>query len=142
MKRKVAGFWRNWHGRMRTLEAMVALAWARALVAAVPLRFWHRQGKPAAPAKAEVQPPAHILRHCSAALDRADMRLPGRAKCLPRALAMRTLLARRGYRSQLVIGVRPRGNRRGVDDLHAWLVACGSPIYGKREGNDRPIVQF
>ena len=137
------GGWRQaWNGRARTLEAMVCLGWARFLVAVVPLRFWYRQDQASSSNGGDEAPPDDTLRHCAAALDRADHRLPGSAKCLPLALAMRTLLARRGYSSRLVIGIRPKDQRRGADDLHAWLTAGQRAIYGAREGNDRPVVQF
>jgi hypothetical protein len=48
----------------------------------------------------------------------AVRRGPFRAKCLPAALTLQTLLARAGIASELRLGVRKRGTRL---EAHAWI---------------------
>ena len=45
--------------------------------------------------------------------------------CLPRALTLRRLLARRGIPSTLRIGVAGKGSRM---QAHAWVVVAGVPV--------------
>ena len=122
-----------WLGRARTAEALLALGIAQMLVGAVPLRWWRaRMLSPS-----DRRPPApEAIRHCAAAIDRAEARISHEFRCLPRALAMRMLLRRRGYEVVLVIGTRAPSKRRGTDDLHAWLESNGVKIFGDREEED------
>jgi hypothetical protein len=54
---------------------------------------------------------------------------PGQAKCLAQALATQVLLRRRGYRSQLHIGVaRGEGDRLRA---HAWVELLGAIVIGQ-----------
>ena len=55
-----------------------------------------------------------------------------RATCLTQAIAAQTLLARRGYRSQLRIGVAR--DRDGAFIAHAWIEHEGRIVLGEREG--------
>ena len=52
------------------------------------------------------------------------------AKCLPRALAVQRLLARRGAAAELKIGVR---RHEGTLAAHAWVEVGGRPV-GEAEG--------
>ena len=65
------------------------------------------------------------------AINAANRHLPYDFLCLPRALAAKAMLRRRGVRSTLSLGVRRSGER----DLeaHAWLVAGGVVLTGERE---------
>ena len=51
--------------------------------------------------------------------------LPVECLCLPKALATRFLLARRGIQAELVLGARKSEN--GLD-AHAWLELDGQPL--------------
>ena len=132
---------RRLHGWLRTAEAALALAVAHGLVRLVPFRTWQgwfaRGSVPSRPS-----PDAATLRHRSAAIERAAARMPGDAPCLPRALAMALMLRRRGFGSQLQIGVRPPAERDGREDLHAWLTHRGQVIYGERQGSDVAFAAY
>jgi len=117
------------------VEAMALLVWARLLIAFVPLKRWRRQFGALAGAD-EVHPSlteaerdtARLVIH---AIDRAGRNLPFAFICLPRALAARWMLARRGVASQLSIGIgREAGGAMG---LHAWLKVGEDWITGYQE---------
>jgi hypothetical protein len=59
----------------------------------------------------------------------AARRLPGGASCLPQALASHAMLRRRGYASQLRIGVAARGGI-GAIKAHAWVEIDNRVIIG------------
>ena len=52
------------------------------------------------------------------------------------------MLRRRGFGSQLQIGVRPPAERDGREDLHAWLTHRGQVIYGERQGSDVAFAAY
>lgn len=54
-----------------------------------------------------------------------------RRGCLPRALAGRVMLRRRGYTPTLHIGIR-RDDGAGKVAFHAWLTEQGTPVTGVR----------
>lgn len=53
--------------------------------------------------------------------------LPGKVKCLARALTTQILLERRGYKAQLRIGVAK--NEKGLE-AHAWVESQGRIVIG------------
>lgn len=55
-------------------------------------------------------------------------RMPGKVKCLARALTTQVLLGRHGYQSQIRIGVA-KGNQ-GQLEAHAWVESQGKVIIG------------
>jgi hypothetical protein len=57
-------------------------------------------------------------------VDAVARRLPVRSKCLPRSLALWTMLQRAGIDTSLRIGMRTDGS----GEAHAWLERDGSPI--------------
>lgn len=57
----------------------------------------------------------------------ASRYLPGRVKCLARALTTQILLERRGYQAQLRIGVVK--NEKGLE-AHAWVESQGRIVIG------------
>jgi hypothetical protein len=63
------------------------------------------------------------------AVPAAARRLPGGATCLPQALACNAMLQRRGFASQLHIGVAAR---QGIGDIraHAWVEIENRVIIG------------
>jgi len=116
-------------------EAMALLGWARLLITFVPLRHWRGQlGDLAAPDAGHAsltdgeRETARLVIH---AIDRAARNLPFAFICLPRALAARWMLARRGIASQLYIGVGRTD--AGETSLHAWLKAGEDWITGYQE---------
>lgn len=52
-------------------------------------------------------------------------RLPGTPRCLAQSLVLRSLLARHGLRSEVIIGVR---SGDAAFDAHAWVEYCGVPL--------------
>jgi hypothetical protein len=122
---------------------MIALTSARTLVAHVPLGRWRASlGEPVAPEPGDpsVRRDDNLAaRRLARAVERAAARLPGEAKCLPRAMALQWLLRRRGFDAKLVIGVRPGAARGGLDDLHAWIVRRGEILVGASDEEHRAI---
>ncbi len=58
----------------------------------------------------------------------ASRYMPGEVKCLARALATQVLLAQRGYRAQLHIGVAK--SKEGHLEAHAWVESQGRVVVG------------
>jgi hypothetical protein len=73
------------------------------------------------------------------AVVRGAARLPGGSRCLPRAMALQWLLARRGLGGVLHLGVRPGDRRGGLDDLHAWVTREGEVLIGASDEPHRAI---
>ena len=124
----------RWRARGATLEAMILLLVARTLVARVPLRRWRASlGRRVTPQPGSTARPLDAnlpARRLAGAVERGAARLPGDSLCLPRAMALHWLLARRGLGGVLHLGVRP-GDRRGrLDDLHAWVTREGEVLIG------------
>lgn len=123
---------RDWP-RLRVAEALVLLAVARLLVRGVPLKHWRGSlGRMAAPAGPLAFDDAMRLRckRLSRAVQRAADRLPGTSKCLPQAMALQWMLARRAIASTLVFGIRPPALRDQGDALHAWVEVGGVVVLG------------
>lgn len=121
----------TWRLRRRTLEAMAALAAARARVAFIPLEHWRGQlGLPGDASDEQLAESRRIARH----VDRAAERLPFDFKCLPRAIALAAMLRRRGIPHRAVIAARPAAARGGADDLHAWTEVGGTIVIGDLPG--------
>jgi hypothetical protein len=114
----------GWRARLLTLEAMVALSFARLLIQFVRFRRWrHLLGvtsrKPVSTTDVEASRQDHYL---ARVVERAAQHLPFETKCLPRAMALFWMLSRRNRDSQLVLAVLPEERRGGsLDDLHAWV---------------------
>ncbi|MCZ8326303.1 MAG: lasso peptide biosynthesis B2 protein [Sphingomonadaceae bacterium] len=127
--------------RLLVAEALALLVLARVLVAGPPLGWWRRWLGPVADG-ARAEPPDRADRQLARAVERATQRLPGGAKCLPRAMALHWMLRWRHRPSQLVIAVLPGQERGGVDDLHAWIEAGGEILIGELDQPFRPIARF
>lgn len=114
------------------MRAVALLGVARLLVTLAPFHRWkgtlgfHAN---AAPAGAEDE----ALR-LAACVNRAAVRLPGNAKCLPRAMVVSWMLRHRRIPHALVFAARPEHWRSGQDDLHAWVEVCGTKIIGDLPG--------
>jgi hypothetical protein len=57
-------------------------------------------------------------------VDAVTRRLPVRSKCLPRSLALWTMLQRAGIDATLRIGMRTDGS----GEAHAWVECNGTPV--------------
>lgn len=122
----------RWLPRWRTVRAMLLLCAARLLVACAPLRWWRaRLGLGGAlVANADRREARLLARH----VERAADHLPFAFSCLPRAIALSRMLRRARLPHALVIGVRPISERRGADDLHAWVEMAGERLIGDLPG--------
>jgi hypothetical protein len=132
----------SWRWRLLVGEAMARLGAARLLIAAVPLRRWRHilgdgQGKPVG--RQGASPAARVL---AGAVERAAARLPFATKCLPRAIALHTMLRRRHLRSCLVIAVSDPRRRGEIEDLHAWVETDGETVIGKIDFPFHPLIRF
>ena len=104
-------------------------AWWRLLGARVRLQ-WGARGALASAFGAPVQSldrgsPEATAPQLALAVSRAAAHHLGAMTCLPRALALRAMLARRGIESSLRIGVR---REAATIAAHAWVEVAGSPL--------------
>ena len=109
---------------------------ARLLVRFVPFRLWRGwmgsigSTGAAHALDAEDRARALLVRRW---VDLAAGNLPFDAVCLPRAIAARWMLARRGIASELHLGARASQDEGKPIELHAWL-SCGElDITGGRQ---------
>ncbi len=115
---------------------MAELLRARRMVQRIPFATWRdRMGSSsAAPARhaadTQVRTAWNLARH----VDRAAWRMAGEWLCLPRALALITMLRRRGIPYALHIAARPAAHRTGTDDLHAWVDVGPARVIGDLPG--------
>lgn len=136
----------RWQWRGRVAEAMIRLALARLLVTRIPLRRWRGLLGPINLVPSAGSGADDATRLLARAVVRGAARLPLETKCLPRAIALHTLLRRSGRASQLVIGVLGSSGRDGktgaLEDLHAWVEAQGEIVIGALEEPFHPLVRF
>jgi hypothetical protein len=120
-----------WRLRARTIEAMIGLIKARLLVRFGRFARWRvRLGLAGTASAFEAARAAGLARH----VERGAARLPFAAACLPRAMALSTMLQRRGIAHRLTIAARPASARGGDDDLHAWIECGGGILIGDLPG--------
>lgn len=120
-----------WRLRLRTLEAMAALAAAQGAVKA--LRFERWRGVLGWPGDASAAQRVEA-RRLAAHVERAAGRLPFATRCLPRAVALSVLLRRRTIGHRVVLAARPAPARGDDDDLHAWVEVGGTVVLGDLPG--------
>lgn len=120
-----------WRLRARTLAAMALLVAAQIMVRIVPLARWRGWLGLAGAAAPHRQSEARKL---AIHVERAAARLPWGALCLPRAIALSALLKNRNIPHQVVIAIRPAGQRGEADALHAWIDCGGIVVLGALEG--------
>lgn len=132
----------DWRWRLLVGEAMIRLVLARLLVRLVPLRWWrHWLGRPAPhdPIGGAADPAARRL---ARAVLRGASRLPFETKCLPRAIALHTMLRRNMIPSRMVIAVLDPRRRGAIEDLHAWVESKGEIVIGKLDFPFHPVVTY
>lgn len=143
----------------RVVEAALLIVLARLLVAFVPFRLWRRSLgaiKPSGPKSAEsglaadglefTREPAPLALACAHAVARAAFRMPA-ALCLPRAMALQWMLARRHLPGELVMGVQPGhatsvAKRRALGDLHAWVAMGGCVLLNDSSGVHHEVLRL
>lgn len=132
-----------WASRALTGEALVSILVAKLLVQGVRFSAWRDTlGRPACPTEfavvqRDLPPAAH---RCAAAVERAAARLPGKARCLPQAMALQWMLRRRKFAPRLVLGVIGGQQRGGIDDLHAWVALDGAVLIGETQMPYHPVL--
>jgi hypothetical protein len=112
------------------MEAASALALACAAVAFLPFRRAIRLGSvAAAPGR------GGSVSDCAWAVEAAARRLPLRAVCIQKGLALQRMLRRRGFDAKLHYGAR---NEPGPGRLHAhvWVSVEGEVVMGGSEQPD------
>jgi hypothetical protein len=109
-------------------EALAALALASAAIAALPFR------KVAAAAsvrgRRESRDDAEMVRRVRGAVNGWGRRVPWKAVCFQRGLALHWMLRRRGIRSVLLYGVRHREDGLAA---HVWVDVDGETVIGGEE---------
>ncbi|MBH5323157.1 lasso peptide biosynthesis B2 protein [Aurantiacibacter sediminis] len=126
--------------RVVRMEIWLSLAWARFLIRYVPFRNWrHTLGPIDAEPDAGAWPVLSEQRLDQASnIGRLVNRVANRIRlfqvvCLPRAMAGRWVLARRGIPSRIIIGSK-RGEEEGKSLLfHAWLMVGDRVLTGADE---------
>lgn len=117
--------------QIRLVEAVCALGFAHFLCAFIPFRIWAGwHGDTDKGLNAD----SRALRHgenIAWAIGKAVHVLPLKSRCLPNAVAARSMLSRRGVRSHLHIAVRPdRLSPADVPEFHAWLTIGPQVVVG------------
>ena len=121
---------------------MLRLAAARLLIAVLPFGYWRRWLGQHGAARPAQQGPDSETMLLARAVRRGAARLPFETKCLPRAIALHTMLRRRRKPSQLVLGVLDLGQRGTLDDLHAWVESGGEVVIGALDQTFHPLTRF
>ena len=129
---------KQWSWRCLVAEAIACLALARALIALVPFRHWRRSLGSLSAEKHSAQNesvPELVLR-IAQAVNRGARYLPLASVCLPRAMAVQWMCARRDHSTELIFGVQPGGRANGQAALHAWVEYDGVAFIGQEEKHE------
>lgn len=113
------------------LEAVVELYMARLRVLFSPAASYlpsSSEEPPPIPETDPSSPPDPTITDVSRAVTVMARYLPGKLVCLPQALAARRMLVRRGYPSEMYLGVRYDEN--GKFEAHAWLRSTQTIVTG------------
>lgn len=117
------------HPRRRwwlALEAAWVLARVKFMLQTRPFRRYRAELEPADEANdVEIEPRA--VAEIVWAVDRVSRRFPDALDCLPRALGVKRMLARRGASASVRLGVAPG---EGGIRAHAWLVRRDEVLIG------------
>lgn len=134
----------GWRARLLTVEALVLLAAARLLVAGVRFRRWRGLlGHPGQRALLHDVMVCRLDRYLARVVERASTYLPFETKCLPRAMALHWMLARRARPAELVLAVLAGSGRGGaLDDLHAWVELDEQVLIGASELTYIEVARF
>lgn len=119
------------------MEAGLCLLLARLLIALIPLRHWRSTLGEVTPHAEQQLPvePTTDLQNLIRAVHRAAILLPPQFVCLPQAMAVQWMARRRGYVTELIIGVHPASSERAVG-LHAWVEYGPVTLIGEDTAQD------
>ncbi len=104
--------------KIASLEAMMLVLYAKALIASVPPRRWRSRFGAVASATG-LNGDIATIRRVRLAMQRALNTVPTSPNCLPQAIAARWMLERRGIPANLFIGTQR--DETGIPRFHAWL---------------------
>ena len=111
-------------------EALASLVWASLAIAFLPFRkVAQTASRPAARPSANLE--AGLPRRIRWAVDAWGRRVPWRAVCFQKGLALHWMLRRRGVASVLHYGVAKEGGA-GLK-AHVWVSVAGRPVIGGEE---------
>ena len=117
------------HRRAISIEAVITLGLARLLVLTVPIRWIARRlERQAALPHGQPEQAGDIAREVGVAVRAAAPKTPWKSACLAQALAGKWMLARRGLRGTIRLGVAKDAD--GNLQAHAWLCAGDTVLTG------------
>lgn len=133
-----------WQGRKRTVRALVEILRAKWLIAFVPIAKWRADmGLPNSTGIVEAAQIEEAKRW-AAHVDRAALRLPVSAKCLPQAIALSRILKAEATPHRVTIAHQADADP-DLDNphmLHAWLEVQGRVILGELPGDWNEILRM
>ena len=109
-------------------EALAALALASLAIALLPFR--RVAAAASAPVRKTAPADAEIIRRVRSAVKAWASRVPWRAVCFQKGLALHWMLRRRGIRSVLLYGARSDGDGLAA---HVWVDVDGETVIGGDE---------
>lgn len=109
-------------------EALAALALASLAIAILPFR--RVAAAASAPARREPRSDPVMVRRVRGAIQGWGRRVPWKAVCFQRGLALHWMLRRRGIRSVMLYGVRRDGDGLAA---HVWVDVDGATVIGGEE---------
>lgn len=112
-------------------EALAALALASLAIALLPFRKVASAASARGPEAARVDP--ETVRRVRGAIQGWSRRVPWKAVCFQRGLALHWMLRRRGIRSVLLYGARHQGDGLAA---HVWVDVDGQTVIGGEEAPD------
>ena len=123
---------------------MIEILRAKKLIAFSPIANWRSQ---IGFDTSDARPVETMLKRTqvwAAHVDRAALRLPISAKCLPQAIALSRILRADNVPHQVVIAHRrsEAADREDPDMLHAWLEVNGEIILGDLPGEWNEILRM
>ncbi|MFT3926106.1 MAG: lasso peptide biosynthesis B2 protein [Myxococcales bacterium] len=114
--------------QLLVVEAAAHLVAAKAMLKLLPFEHWRSQLAREPVQGSAVLPSAPRLSELAWAVNGVGARFPERLNCLPRALATRWMMQRRGWSSSLEIGVAR--DAQGNLEAHAWIEHEGQVVIG------------
>jgi hypothetical protein len=109
-------------------EALAALALASLAIALLPFRKVAAAASARGPREARADP--EMVRRVRGAVQGWSRRVPWKAVCFQRGLALHWMLRRRGIRSVLLYGARHKGDGLAA---HVWVDVDGETVIGGEE---------
>lgn len=119
--------------QLMLLEAALWLTVSRVALAVLPFRRvdpWLKRQRRVAPVDAGQEA---LVRRIASCVSIVADRLPWENVCLPRAMAARQMLARRGIASRLHLGLGRPAELAGALSAHAWLTWGDTVLTGRSE---------